>query len=132
RLWGGGRGGEGGGGMEGGEREAVGGAVAGDQRGRLAIADQRVILDTGRHEDLWPEIDDDLDLAFAVLERLAPAFDRDVARDQPAEPILVRARERGRRHLVCRLLLEKKNQYDVVVKHYCTVSAADIVVHMLY
>src|SRR6266699_280838 len=67
-------------------------AIARDQRSRLAIADQRVILDTRRHADLWPEIDDDLDLAFTVLERLAPAFKRDCARDQPAEPIPVRAR----------------------------------------
>src|SRR5262249_56977136 len=94
------------------------------QRGRLAIADQRVILDTGRHADLWPEIDDDLDLAFAVLERLAPAFDRDRARDQPAEPILVRARKRGRRHLVMPAGGIDRPHYAVVVKHHRAVEAA--------
>src|SRR5262245_62233599 len=106
-------------------------ASARDQRSPLAIADQRVFLDTGRHADLWPEIDDDLDLALAVLERLAPAFDRDGARDQPAEPILVRARERCRRHLVMPAVGIDRPEYDVVVKHYGAVEAADIeVVHL--
>src|SRR5262249_60990998 len=87
--------------------------------------------DTGRHADLGPEIDDDLDLAFAVLERLAPAFDRDRARDQPAEPILVRARKRGRRHLVMPAVGIDRPEYDVVVKHYGAVEAADIEVEHL-
>src|SRR5262245_64800192 len=107
-------------------------AVARDQRGRLAIADQRVILDTGRHEHLWPEIDDDLDVAFAVLERLAPAFDRDRARDQPAKPFLVRVRERGRRHLVVAAIGIDRPDYDVVVKHTGTVEVAAIRVRPLF
>src|SRR5262249_7710215 len=88
-------------------------------------------LDMGRHEHLWPEIDNDLDLAFAVLERLVPAFDRDGACDQPAKPILVRARERGRRHLVMPAIGIDRPEYDVVVKHYGAVEAADIHVEHL-
>src|SRR6516164_1126477 len=64
-------------------------------------------------------------------ERLAPAFDRDGARDQPAEPILVRARKRGRRHLVMPAVRIDRPEYDVVVKHYGAVEAADIEIEHL-
>src|SRR5262249_5359473 len=73
---------------------------AADQGGGFAIADQRVILDTREHDALRPEIDDHLDVAFAVLERLTPALEGDRARDQPPEPALVGARERLCSHLV--------------------------------
>src|SRR5207245_9844820 len=99
-------------------------AIARDQRSRLAIADQRVILDTRRHADLWPEIDDDLDLAFTVLERLAPAFKRDRARDQPAKPIPLRPRQRGRHHLVMPAVGIDRPESDVLVKHYSDVTVA--------
>src|SRR5262249_26396714 len=105
--------------------------IARHQRGRLAIADQRVILDTRRHADLWPEIDDDLDVALAVLERLAPAFERDSTRNQPSKPTLVRARERGRRHLVVPPIGIDRPEYHVVVEHQGAVEAADIDVEHL-
>src|SRR3977135_3475767 len=45
------------------------------------------------------KVNDDLDVALAMLERLAPTLERDAARDQPRKPALVRAGERVGRHL---------------------------------
>ena len=42
-------------------------AIARHQSGGLAIADQSVIFDTRRHEELCPEIDDHFDVALAML-----------------------------------------------------------------
>src|SRR5260370_1296472 len=101
-------------------------AVARDQRGRLAIADQRVILDMGRHADLWPEIDDDLDVAFAVLERLIPALERDSTRNQPPKPTLVPPRNLAPPPLLAPPLALHRPEYDVVVEHHGAVESADI------
>src|SRR5262249_59018498 len=106
--------------------QAIERTSARDQRRRRAVADQLVILDTSRHADLWPEIDDDLDVAFAVLERLVPALERDSTRNQPGKPTLVRAHERGRRHLVVPPIGIDRPEDDVVVEHHGAVEAADI------
>src|SRR6516164_9912675 len=81
--------------------------------------------------DLWPEIDDDLDVAFAVLERLVPALEWDSTRNQPSKPTLVRAHERGRRRLVVPPIGLDRPEDDVVVEHHGAVEAADIDVEHL-
>src|SRR5690348_13731658 len=92
----------------------------------FAIVDQRVILDTREHDALRPEIDDHLDVAFAVLERLTPALKGDLARDQPLEPTLVGAHERLCGHLVVPTVRVHRAEHDVVVEHRPSTEAADI------
>ena len=54
--------------VEAGPAEPVDGAVLGDERGRLAVTDERVILDATRHECSSLEIVDDLDVARPMNE----------------------------------------------------------------
>src|SRR5215470_4060442 len=60
-------------------------AIAPEQGGGFAIADQCVILDTRGHDALRHEIDDHLDVTFAVLERLTPALKRDRVISRPSQ-----------------------------------------------
>src|SRR5216683_1128308 len=76
--------------------------------------------------NLLLEIDDDLDVAFPVLQRLAPARQRYAARDQAPEPVLVGARERVGRHLVMPAIGVDGAEHGVVVEHRGAVEATDI------
>src|SRR4029077_2860649 len=82
--------------------------------------------DTREHDALRPEIDDHLDVAFAVLERLTPALKGDLPRDQPLEPTLVGAHERLCGHLVVPTVRVHRAEHDVVVEHRPSIEAADI------
>ena len=66
------------------------------ERSASAIADQRIVFDLGRHDAgaRSGKIDDDLDVARLVGERLRPLLDRHAARDQAGEPTLVGALKR--------------------------------------
>src|SRR5215213_11326218 len=72
------------------------------------------------------EVDDDLDVAGPAFQRLAPALERNAARDHASEPILVGARQRIGRHLIVPAVGVDAAEHDVVVEHERAVEAADI------
>src|SRR5437762_14035700 len=84
-----------------------------------------------RHDALSPEIDDHLDVAFAVLERLTPVLKGDRARDQPPEPMLIGTRKRVCGHLVMPTVRVDCAEHDVVLEHHASIEAADIQVEYL-
>ena len=111
--------------------EPVDRAIAPDQRGCLAVADQRVIFDARGHGGLVGKLDDDLDVVVPTLECLVPALERDTPRDQPSKPGLVCASERLRRHLVVPMVGVDRAEHSLIVEHHGAIDPADIEIEHL-
>src|SRR5262245_13916841 len=77
------------------------------------------------------ELDYHLDVLRPALERLAPALERDAARDQAREPAAVGPCQRRRRHLVVRPIGVDRTEYDIIVEHAFAVEQADIELGLL-
>src|ERR1700730_2338997 len=90
---------------------------------------------TTRHDDKpgahSRKIHDDLDIALAMLERLAPTLERDPACDQPREPALLRGYERIGRHLIVPAVGVDGADHGVVGEHHGAVETTDVEVEYL-
>src|ERR1700733_16046649 len=72
------------------------------------------------------KIDDDFNIAGLVGKRQSPLLDRNAARNQPAEPTLVRPRQGRDGVFIVLAVAIAAAEYGVVVEHHGTIDAADV------